>query len=95
MPVTSACWCGSVPERVFVPPYVGPSRLDWGVSRRGRRLCRVARLLREGYALVAPKRLPRKGKPTEGRRPQEGLKSVCRSDVLAGCPRKYQVDECR
>jgi predicted DNA-binding protein (MmcQ/YjbR family) len=47
----------SAPERVFVPPYVGPSGwigmyldevVDW---------VEVARLLREGYRLVAPKRL--------------------------------------
>jgi len=47
----------AAPDRFFVPPYVGPSgwvgvwldgRVDWP---------ELASLLRDGYRLVAPKRL--------------------------------------
>ena len=57
LPVNQDLLVRSAPERVFVPPYVGPSGwvgvyldevADWD---------EVARLLREGYRLVAPKRL--------------------------------------
>jgi hypothetical protein len=47
----------AVPDRFFVPPYVGPS--GWvGVWLDGRvRWRELAELLRDGYRLVAPKRL--------------------------------------
>ncbi len=57
LPVNQDLLVGSAPQRVFVPPYVGPSGwiglyldgvADWD---------EVARLLREGYTLVAPRRL--------------------------------------
>jgi predicted DNA-binding protein (MmcQ/YjbR family) len=57
LPVNQDLLVRSAPQRVFVPPYVGPSGwigmyldevADW---------VEVARLLREGYRLVAPKRL--------------------------------------
>jgi len=57
LPVNQDLLVRSAPQRVFVPPYVGPSGwigvyldevADWD---------EVARLLREGYTLVAPKRL--------------------------------------
>ena len=57
LPVNQDLLVRSAPQRVFVPPYVGPSGwigvyldsvADW---------VEVARLLREGYKLIAPKRL--------------------------------------
>ena len=57
LPVNQDLLVRSAPKRVFVPPYVGPSGwiglylddvADWN---------EIERLLREGYLLVAPKRL--------------------------------------
>jgi len=56
-PGNQALMVDAAPERFFVPPYVGPSgwigvyldaRTDWA---------ELADLLRDGYRLVAPKRL--------------------------------------
>lgn len=57
LPVNQDLLVRSAPQRVFVPPYVGPSGwiglyldevADWG---------EVERLPQEGYTLVAPRRL--------------------------------------
>lgn len=57
LPINQDLLVRSAPQRVFVPPYVGPSGwiglylddvADWD---------EVSRLLRDGYILVAPKRL--------------------------------------
>jgi hypothetical protein len=68
----------AAPERFFVPPYVGPSgwigvyldgAVDWG---------ELAELLRDAYALTAPKRLralldePRAAAGAPRRRPRPG-----------------------
>ena len=70
LPVNQDLLVRSSPHRVFVPPYVGPSGwvglylddvADWD---------EVERLLREGYLLVAPKRLAAQvGRETEGEAP--------------------------
>jgi predicted DNA-binding protein (MmcQ/YjbR family) len=54
----TSAWC----YRFFVPPYVGPS--GWvGVWLDGRTdWAELAELLRDGYRLVAPKRLLRAGR---------------------------------
>jgi hypothetical protein len=56
-PTNQAVMVSAAPSRFFVPPYVGPSGwvgvwLDGGVD-----WAELGELLRDGYLLVAPKRL--------------------------------------
>ena len=64
----AAAWCKAAPEnqrllvraaadRFFVPPYVGPSGWVGGWLGRGTDWTELADLLRDGYRMVAPKRL--------------------------------------
>ena len=63
-----AAWCKAVPEnqrllvraapdRYFIPPYVGPSGWVGVWLGRGTDWRELADLLRDGYRMVAPKRL--------------------------------------
>jgi predicted DNA-binding protein (MmcQ/YjbR family) len=77
LPVNQDLLVRSAPTRVFVPPYVGPSGwiglylddvADWD---------EIQRLLREGYLLVAPKRLAAQVGPVANVAPgQVSIKSV-------------------
>ena len=64
----AAAWCKAAPEnqrllvraapdRFFVPPYVGPSGWVGVWLGRGTDWTELAELLRDGYRMVAPKRL--------------------------------------
>jgi hypothetical protein len=56
-PSNQALMVQAVPDRFFVPPYVGPSGWVGVWLDRRVRWRELAELLRDGYRLVAPKRL--------------------------------------